>query len=107
MVNSNIYHIAQEAVQNAIRHGDADHIIIEITCRKSTFSLAVFDNGTGFEPSGEYRGMGLRIMNYRAKLMGASLDIESGNTGTCVTLKLPVIALHTPEGPSPRQGRST
>ncbi|MEX1299302.1 MAG: PAS domain S-box protein, partial [Desulfotignum sp.] len=94
MVNSNIYHIAQEAVQNAIRHGDADHIIIEITCRKSTFSLAVFDNGTGFEPSGEYRGMGLRIMNYRAKLMGASLDIESGNTGTCVTLKLPVIALH-------------
>jgi PAS domain S-box-containing protein len=107
MVNSNIYHIAQEAVQNAIRHGDADHIIIEIACRKSTFSLAVSDNGTGFEPSGEYRGMGLRIMNYRAKLMGASLDIESGNTGTCITLKLPVIALHTPETPSPRQDRST
>jgi signal transduction histidine kinase len=41
--------------------------------------------------------MGLHIMNYRAKLMGGSLDIESGDTGTCVTLKLPVSALHPPE----------
>jgi len=100
MVNSNIYHIAQEAVQNAIRHGGADHIIIEMACRKATFSLAVTDNGSGFVPSGEYRGMGLRIMNYRAKLMGASLDIESADTGTIVTLKLPVSLLWTQDGPS-------
>ena len=102
MVNSNIYHIAQEAVQNAIRHGGADHIIIEMACRKATFSLAVLDNGTGFATSGKYRGMGLRIMNYRAKLMGASLDIESGDTGTCVTLKLPISALSSPDAPPGR-----
>jgi signal transduction histidine kinase len=100
MVNSNIFHIAQEAVQNAIRHGGADHIIIEMACRKATFSMSVTDNGSGFVPSGEYRGMGLRIMNYRAKLMGASLDIESADTGTIVTLKLPVSGLWIQDGPS-------
>jgi signal transduction histidine kinase len=36
-------------------------------------------------------------MNYRAKLMGASLDIESAGTGTCVTLKLPISALQHPD----------
>lgn len=97
MVNSNIYHIAQEAVQNAIRHGGADHIVIEMAYRNMSFSLAVTDNGTGFVSSGESPGMGFRIMNYRAKLMGGSLDIESSDTGTCVTLKLPVSALHSPD----------
>jgi signal transduction histidine kinase len=97
MVNSHIYHIAQEAVQNAIRHGGADHIVIEMAYQKMSFSLSVTDNGTGFVCSGESPGMGLHIMNYRAKLMGGSLDIESGDTGTCVTLKLPVSALHPPE----------
>jgi signal transduction histidine kinase len=107
MVNSNIFHIAQEAVQNAIRHGGADHIIIEMACRKATFSMSVTDNGSGFVPSGEYRGMGLRIMNYRAKLMGASLDIESADTGTIVTLKLPVSVLSIPDRPSPREDHPT
>jgi signal transduction histidine kinase len=93
MVNSNLYHIAQESVQNAIRHGGADHIIIEMASRKTWFSLRIKDNGTGFDPSMESKGMGLRIMNYRAKLMGASLDIESQDNGTCVTLKLPASAL--------------
>ncbi len=101
MVNTNLYHIAQEAVQNAIRHGGADHITIEMTSRKTWFSLRITDNGTGFDPSRDFRGMGLRIMNYRAKLMGASLDIESSDTGTRVTLKLPVSALHPPDGPPP------
>ncbi len=100
MVNSNLYHIAQEAVQNAIRHGDADHIIIEMASRKTWFSLSVTDNGTGFDPSEESRGMGIRIMNYRSKLMGASLDIESGDTGTCVTLKLPVSMLEAADEPA-------
>ncbi|MDT8378327.1 MAG: cache domain-containing protein [Desulfotignum sp.] len=93
MVNTNLYHIAQEAVQNAIRHGGADHIIIEMASRKTWFSLRITDNGTGFDPSKDARGMGIRIMNYRAKLMGASLEIESSGTGTCVTLKLPLNAL--------------
>ncbi|MCA1792282.1 MAG: cache domain-containing protein [Desulfotignum sp.] len=101
MVNINLYHITQEAVQNAIRHGNADRILIEMKYEKTLFLLSITDNGTGIVPSEEARGMGMRIMNYRAKLMGASLDIDSGPTGTCVTLKLPVSALHPPGGVHP------
>lgn len=104
MVNSNLYHIAQEAVQNAIRHGDADHIIIEMMTRKTWFSLSISDNGTGFDPSKESRGMGLRIINYRSKLMGASLDIESSDTGTCISLKMPVSLLQPANPPIPPAG---
>jgi PAS domain S-box-containing protein len=103
MVNVNLYHIAQEAVQNAVRHGRAGRIVIEMAQKKTWFSLSITDNGTGFVPSHEFQGMGLRIMNYRAKLMGASLDIESGNNGTCVTLKLPASALYPPGKPFKRQ----
>lgn len=98
MVNVNLYHIAQEAVHNAIRHGRADRILIEMNCRKTWFSLGITDNGTGFTPSGNFQGMGLRIMNYRAKLMGASLEIASNDTGSCVTLKLSISALHPQAG---------
>jgi PAS domain S-box-containing protein len=107
MANINLYHIAQEAVQNAIRHGSADRIVIELAQKKTWFSMGITDNGTGFAPSREYRGMGLRIMHYRAKLMGGSLDIESGGTGTCVTLKIPVSVLHPPDNPSPESSGTT
>jgi signal transduction histidine kinase len=96
MVNINLYHIAQEAVQNAIRHGQADRIVIEMVKKNTWFSLSITDNGTGFATSREYPGMGLRIMNYRTKLLRGSLDIESSDTGTRVTLKIPVTLLHSP-----------
>ncbi|MBW2655593.1 MAG: cache domain-containing protein [Deltaproteobacteria bacterium] len=90
----NLYHIAQEAVQNAIRHGKADKIEIIIRIQKNLFFLSVKDNGVGMDSSKETNGMGLRIMNYRAKLIGASLLINSDDTssGTQVTLALPLKA---------------
>jgi PAS domain S-box-containing protein len=101
LVNVNLYHIAQEAVQNAIRHGRAHRIVIELTRKKTWFSVSVTDNGTGFVPSQQFQGMGLRIMNYRAKLMGSSLEIESNDTGTCVTVKLPAGVFQTSAGAAP------
>ncbi|MCK5163326.1 MAG: cache domain-containing protein, partial [Desulfobacula sp.] len=94
MVTINLYHIAQEAVQNAIRHGKADKIIIIMEKHGGQFLLSVKDNGIGMNPSKETNGMGLRIMNYRANLIGASLSINSGDTsGTRVNLALPLNAL--------------
>ncbi|MCD4719942.1 MAG: cache domain-containing protein [Desulfobacula sp.] len=89
----NLYHIAQEAVQNAIRHGKADKIKITITIQENIFLLSVKDNGVGMDTSRQTDGMGLRIMNYRAKLIGASLLIDSNDTGTRVNLTLPLNAL--------------
>ena len=94
MVTINLYHIAQEAVQNAIRHGKADKIEIIIKIQENLFLLSVKDNGLGMDPSKETDGMGLRIMNYRAKLIGASLLINSDDTsGVRVNLALPLNAL--------------
>jgi len=91
VVTINLYHIAQEAVQNAIRHGKADKIEIIIKIQENLFLLSVKDNGAGMDPSKETTGMGLRIMNHRAKLIGASLLINSDDTsGTRVNLALPL-----------------
>lgn len=93
VVTINLYHIAQEAVQNAIRHGKADKIEIIIKIQENLFLLSVKDNGAGMNPSKETNGMGLRIMNHRAKLIGASLLINSDDTsGTRVNLVLPLNA---------------
>lgn len=78
-VANHIYRIAQEAVNNAIKHGKAKHISIELSAPQGRMQLSVHDDGMGFHPYliGKNSGMGLQIMRYRAKMIGASLDIES------------------------------
>ncbi|MBU1343285.1 MAG: cache domain-containing protein [Proteobacteria bacterium] len=93
MVTINVYHIAQEAVQNAVRHGKADKIQIIMNQQENQFFLCVKDNGVGMDLSRQTNGMGLRIMNYRAKLIGASLKIHSDEKGTSIRLILPLSAL--------------
>jgi PAS domain S-box-containing protein len=81
-VATHLYRIAQEAVSNAIKHGKAAEITI---CLKSTaerLSLRVADRGSGFpEPLPKANGMGLRIMQYRASMIGAALSLEKNPTG--------------------------
>ncbi|BCB27565.1 hypothetical protein SKTS_24510 [Sulfurimicrobium lacus] len=74
-----IYRIAQEAVNNAVKHGKASHISIELAAPRGKMQLSVHDDGMGFHPylKGKHSGMGLQIMRYRAKMIGAHLDIES------------------------------
>ena len=71
-----LYHIAQEAVTNAIKHGHARRIEIQLRTSPRETVLAVIDNGAGMQASGE-AGIGLRIMRYRAGVIGATLDIRS------------------------------
>jgi PAS domain S-box-containing protein len=96
MVNVNLYHIVQEAVQNAIRHGNAREITILMEACKDQFRLIIKDDGCGMTHSQESAGMGLRIMHYRAKLMGASLRISSGSgghQGVKITIAMPLETL--------------
>lgn len=87
-VNTNIYHIVQEAVQNAIRHGKAGIIVIRVRNENGLCIIEVQDNGIGMDLSLHNQGMGLHIMEYRAGLINANLTIRS-DTGTCITLILP------------------
>jgi len=82
-----LYYIAQEALLNAIKHGDATTLVVTLGAQGSQFKLTVQDNGQGFDLSRKSRtGMGIRIMRYRAKVVGATLDIQSGpGEGTQIT----------------------
>ncbi len=81
---AHLYYIAQEAVMNAGKHGKASQIKVSLKRIQDHFELAVRDNGAGFNPvNGNNSGMGIRIMHYRAKMIGATLDLKSiSNQGT-------------------------
>jgi len=94
MVTLNLYQIAGEAVRNAIRHGNADVILISMALKEGQFSFCIRDNGLGIDPAPGAKGMGLRIMNYRAKIIGASLVVSSDKeNGTRVKVTMPEGAL--------------
>lgn len=75
----NLYRIAQEAINNAIRHGKAQNIFIALKYRDKNMLFSISDDGCGFagndinqQPSS---GMGIKIMQYRAKQLGAKLAL--------------------------------
>lgn len=77
-----LYRIAQEAVNNALHHARPSHIQVRLECANNCFGLTVADDGAGFEPDQRRAGaMGLRIMEYRARMIGASLKVEHPATG--------------------------
>lgn len=88
---THLYRIAQEAVNNAVRHGDADHVKIVLAAGDDQLRLQVRDDGSGFdEEDAMDAGMGVRIMNYRARIVGGTLDITTTlGEGTVVTCTVP------------------
>lgn len=80
----NYYRIAQEAIQNAIKHADATEIKVSLNPVNSHLSLKVEDNGKGIN-SGPNNGNGLGNMKVRAERIGRTIEIESQKSmGTCV-----------------------
>ncbi len=73
---SHLYRIAQEALTNASRHGHATRVHIHLEATGVRFLLCIKDNGEGFHPpTSPYSGMGLKIMKYRAGMIGATFEI--------------------------------
>ena len=85
-----LYHIAQEAVINAIKYASANKIDIALTRNGRKLTLAVSDDGRGFpQRIPEPPGLGLRLMMHGASLIGGRLDIANNPAGgTLVTCKL-------------------
>ena len=83
-----LYHIAQEAITNAVRHGGARDIALTLNATASGGELVIRDQGQGFHPAATRTGgAGLRIMRHRAASFGGTLAIDSapgsGATVTC------------------------
>ena len=88
-----MYRIAQEAINNAIRHGKTRRIQVELCNKSGEIVLTIQNDGIGFsDTTRSTDGMGIRVMNYRARMMGANLEIcntASGTeSGTLVTCRL-------------------
>jgi two-component system sensor kinase FixL len=85
------YRITQEAIQNAIRHGQARRINVELVVDDLRLCLKISDNGKGFSPDSRSRsGMGLQIMQFRANSIRGLLAIESQpDEGTRIECTVP------------------
>jgi signal transduction histidine kinase len=83
---THLYRIAQEAVNNSIKHGHARRVMILLSGDSDWITLAVADDGAGlpatFPATGD--GMGVRIMEHRARMIGGTLQISRLERGTRV-----------------------
>src|SRR5580658_6427927 len=89
---THLYHIAQEAVNNAIKHGRAKNILISLSANERRGTLIIGDDGVGIErPPAPHAGVGLHIMNYRAGMIGGNLEVRREQPrGTSVTCRFPI-----------------
>jgi PAS domain S-box-containing protein len=88
-----LYRIAQEALHNAVEHGGAHKVQIDLSVDRDNMVLTVRDDGKGFDGSAGSNGMGLRIMRYRAQCIGGSCEVQSNRIeGTIVTCRMPLQA---------------
>jgi PAS domain S-box-containing protein len=83
-VATHLFRMAQEAIHNAVKHGHARHIVVELTDGAGV-SLTIRDDGRGIPPEGQRgSGSGLRIMAYRARVIEGRLTITRGENGGTV-----------------------
>jgi signal transduction histidine kinase len=90
---AHVYRIVQEALTNAMRHSGAREVSIRLKTSDDELHLKVSDDGRGFEhlPADGPGGMGLKIMRYRAQMLGGDLVIETtGSGGTSVSCSCPL-----------------
>jgi PAS domain S-box-containing protein len=92
-VSAQLYRIAQEAIRNALEHGAAREVLIQLTFGPEDMVLTVQDDGKGFDGKANGHGMGLRIMRYRAQCIGGSCEVHaSPSQGTIVHCRVPLPA---------------
>jgi PAS domain S-box-containing protein len=86
-----LYRIAQESIHNAITHGNAKTVQIELAVEGNDVVIRIRDDGMGFDPeTGNESGMGLRVMQYRARSVGGRVIIHSKKAaGTEVACLIP------------------
>jgi signal transduction histidine kinase len=89
-----LYRIAQEAVHNAVRHGQSATILIVLAAHDRHWRFEVRDDGVGFHRLAvRSDGMGLKIMQHRARTLGGTFEIRAGEPrGTVVSVRLPLSA---------------
>ncbi len=91
-VENGIYHLAQEAIINALKHARARLVSLSFGMRGDSIFVIIRDDGCGFDPKEiKGNGIGLASMYERSNLISANLDITPQiGVGTIITLKVPL-----------------
>jgi signal transduction histidine kinase len=91
-VSANLFRIAQEAVNNAVKHAQPNSVVVKLRQTRSQLELTIFNDGREYLGSaGSHSGMGLQIMEQRARVIGGKFTIGAGPVGgTMVQCSVPV-----------------
>lgn len=89
-IHIGLYRIAQESINNALKHAQASQIKISLTEFDDRISYYLVDNGKGYDTSKTYPGNGLLNMQERVRLLHGSIYIESSEKGTSLEVEIPI-----------------
>jgi PAS domain S-box-containing protein len=91
LVQTTVYRVLQEALTNVAKHAGARRVSVRLERRDTMVELQVRDDGVGFKPSANHRGLGLQGMRERAALLGGAVQLESApGKGTRIRARFPV-----------------
>jgi two-component system, LuxR family, sensor kinase FixL len=94
VVATHVFRIAQEAISNAVKHGKAKTIVLDLASSDGWLRLTVSDDGVGLDRTsgaGGGKGIGMQTMGYRARVVGGRLDVRPGERGgTVVVCTVPI-----------------
>ncbi|ABF43063.1 histidine kinase [Candidatus Koribacter versatilis Ellin345] len=86
-----LYRIAEEAITNAIKHGSATELVVELSQRSNAVVLTIRDNGSGFDLRAQSEGLGFLSMRERLRLASGSLLVRSASgEGTAIEASIPL-----------------
>jgi PAS domain S-box-containing protein len=91
LVQNSVYRVLQEALTNVAKHAAARRVSVRLERDDTMVELQVRDDGVGFKPGANHRGLGLQGMRERAALLGGAVQLESApGKGTMITARFPV-----------------
>ncbi len=99
-----VYRLVQEALNNAVHHGKAERIRVDVSEDGERLRMRVADDGDGFDPSADSEGFGLVGMRERVTIAGGTLELNSApGEGTTITAVLPATHRESPDGEARRK----
>jgi signal transduction histidine kinase len=90
IVNIGLYRIAQEALNNALKHSGATEIRMSLTGFDDRISFYFNDNGTGFDALAKYSGSGLLNIKERCRILHGIMNLTSDENGTTLEIEIPL-----------------
>ena len=94
-IEQELYRVAQEALNNVLKHSNAHQIAIHLHQEHEMVTLEIVDNGKGFDPNNgkETSGLGLKLIRDRVEMLGGFYDLDSSEGQGCrVSLTIPIVS---------------